>query len=236
MSIFVPSFISSDPKWHESNEFRIWLGLVSKAVGNPYVATQLTGSGNYTPTFTGFIWVTMQAIGGPGGAGSVGAVGGAGGGSGELLQRRLYPVTLGVPIAYAIGAAGVNTTFGILSVAFGLNGGVGVGGTGGGTTGGAGGAIGAPGVQGTQKVQFRWGGSGGGGRGAIGGAWDDQVGGAASTSGGGASTIFGPGAAGVAAGVGLNAPVGSFGAGGSGGVNLGNAGGNPAAGTIIIET
>jgi hypothetical protein len=213
----------------------------SSAAGGVIIGRQtLTTGTTYTPTTgTKKIWIRMWGGGGAGGGcdATAGCAGG-GGGSGGYAEYFLTGVT--GTYTYAIGAAGAG--------AVGANGGAG-----GNTTfntgvttitafGGSGGAF----ISGTAAIKFMLGGNGGviSTNGHVNGAGVPGENGMTSTantvvmSGSGGSTALGGGGNGRSTTGAGNAAVANTGSGGSGGAKTApagtNAGGNGAAGVIII--
>lgn len=186
----------------------------NQRLGN--IATGMTvftsGSGNYTVPDNVFL-IKVTAIGGGGGGGaSSGGAGGAGGGAGGCCISKIT-VSPGQVIAYSVGPAATNTTFGSLTAGGGSNASTSTGGAGGTATG----AI--------INISGATGSAGGG---------DNGQPGASSILGG-----AGPAGKTVGGGAGQNggaaiANTGGGGGGGGSGVS-GGAGGAGASGIIIIE-
>ena len=98
----------------------------------PYTIHTFTGSGTFTPSFSGEVEVLVVAGGGSGG---VGSNGGGGGGAGGLLHTKSYTVTQGTGIPVVVGSGGArrigrgsgnngsNSTFGDLTTLGGGGGG-----------------------------------------------------------------------------------------------------------------
>jgi hypothetical protein len=142
------------------------------SIGGSKITTFTSGTGSFTPVYSGSVEVFLV-----GGGGSGGGLGG-GGGAGGVIYQGAFPVTGGVAIPVSVGAGapyaatthgpsgitGSNTTFGTLT-AFGGGGGAGYGSGGTPFPGGSGG--GGPGA--TVDGQTRWFGNGVKGQGHPGG-------------------------------------------------------------------
>lgn len=159
-----------------------------------------TGSGNFTaPDGVTTVYVTMIGGGGTGGNGGNGAsaTGGGGGSSGGHILGVPYTVVPSNTYAYAVGAAGADTTFGTGTVLTAKAGGTGGNGSNAGTAAGIGGYLIGRGLSSQGQPSLIS---------------------ALSDGGAGGSSIFGAGGAGgTTSGNGSSPSAGSYGAGGGGG-------------------
>lgn len=219
-----------------------------KEVEKVYAGQQVytSGSGNFTPTFTGSYLITLVGGGGGGAGGSSSSFyyGGGGGGGGALLQKTVT-LTASTNYAYSVGTAGSgggagangtaggSTTFTVGGTTYTAGGGGGgytpltyTGGTAGTATGGDVNRTGGTGATGT--TTYGAGGGSGAGTSANGNNGSGTTGGAAVSSyggkgGNGTTSKNGSGSAGEA-----------YGGGGGGGTGKSGTGANGYAGYIII--
>lgn len=217
--------------------------------GPPNNAQIFTTSGTYTPTFTGYVFLTMfgGGGGGGGGCGNVSTVlSGGGGGASEQVLHEPYPVISGIPISIVVGIGGTggtggvshgaagastsggNTSFGTaVAIGGGAGGSPGCGG-GGGNTGGSGGYAGTINYNNGAAPAFQTIAGGNGGNGGTGSGL---------AGGNGGSTSEGKGGLGVTSSAGGNGS--GIGAAGAGGANIdstsGANGGNGTQGILVIE-